>query len=406
MWGEKIYYFRKKNGLTQSELASGICSVSYLSKVERNSIEPSHDIIIPICERLNIQIDDHQTIEDIQEQLIDLYEEISEKNFSSVANNMDQLQIHMKWIEDPKTIALFNLLRSKYAMSKKELTIAKDHLDFVEQIADRLDAEGKYYYYSFQGLYNYLMGHFKSSLDFHTMANKLRKELNLTDPYFVYQLALIYSNTKSYSKSIAATHEALNIFNSKSSFTKSVDCLILLGINYNRIGSREEAKSYFFQALKASKHLSNRKELCFTVNHNLGYVFSSEGLSLEAIKYYQNALDLNSESIPTLYLIAKEYYLINHIENSLKYVHMGKNCLKNESTTYSFKLSLLLLKLNKLQESVEYEHLLIKSLNFFEKKKDEINQLEVYVELGKYYEKKFSYKNATKYFKKALELGS
>ncbi|WP_377887551.1 tetratricopeptide repeat protein [Alkalihalobacillus sp. R86527] len=404
MWGEKIHYYRKKRGLTQSDLAEGVCSVSYLSKLEHNSIDPSRDIIIPLCERLNIQIDDHQTIDEVKMELKLLYKEVAEKKLNVAEEKLDKIRNQMKWIEDPNTIALFSLMDARYKMWMKEMEAAKKELELVKSYLSLLESEQKYFYFSFWGLYLYLTGHFPDSLEYYASADKIRHELNLNDPYFVYQHAMVHSRMNSSARSIISAQEALDSFNATSSFSKSVDCLILLGINYNRIGDKDNAKSYLKQALRATEYLVDNNNILVTIYHNLGFVFSSEGRSMEAISYYEKSLKLNEENVQTMYLLAKEYYLTSQFDKSLKQLQKGMKFVKGRESTYSVKFSILALKLEKNEETTKFEHLLIHAKDFFQDRNDIVNLLDVYIELGDYYSKKFSYKNASMYYKKALEM--
>ncbi|WP_170875312.1 helix-turn-helix domain-containing protein [Virgibacillus pantothenticus] len=40
-----MFFYRKKNKLTQAVLAKGICSISYYIKIETGQITPSSEII-------------------------------------------------------------------------------------------------------------------------------------------------------------------------------------------------------------------------------------------------------------------------------------------------------------------------------------------------------------------------
>lgn len=404
MWGEKIQYYRKQRGLTQSQLSEGVCSVSYLSKLENNSIDPSRDIIVPICERLNIQFDDHQTIEEIKSELKILYKEISEKNVKTVEQMIGNIRTQMKWVEDPNTIALFSLMSARIAMGNRDLDSAKKELELVRGYFNLLENEQKYFYYSFWGLYHYLIEYFPDSLKYFTFADEIIKKINFIDPYVIYQQALVHSRVNNIAKSIICAHEALDTFNSTSSFSKSIDCLILLGINYNRIGDRDNAKSYFKQALKATKYLGDQKTILITIYHNLGFVYSSEGRPMEAITYYEKSLELNNNNVKTIYLLAKEYFLSNQFEKSNKHLQKGLKLVEDQNTPYSVKLSILALKLEKKANTTEYEHLLIYAEGFFKNRNDIVNLIDVYIELGDYYSKRYSYKNSSKYYKKTIEL--
>lgn len=52
--GKMVKWFREKMNLTQSELAEGIISVSYLSRIENGLTEPSKQILELLSKKLNI----------------------------------------------------------------------------------------------------------------------------------------------------------------------------------------------------------------------------------------------------------------------------------------------------------------------------------------------------------------
>jgi len=57
--GPVIKALRLERKMTQSELAAGICSRSYISLVEKGQVTPSPDIVKRLAERLGI---DHREI--------------------------------------------------------------------------------------------------------------------------------------------------------------------------------------------------------------------------------------------------------------------------------------------------------------------------------------------------------
>lgn len=52
--GEKIRHYRKLRGISQSELADGICTQATVSLIEKKDKIPSMEILVRICERLGI----------------------------------------------------------------------------------------------------------------------------------------------------------------------------------------------------------------------------------------------------------------------------------------------------------------------------------------------------------------
>ncbi|CCV64771.1 Transciptional regulator [Alteracholeplasma palmae J233] len=75
--GSTIKHQRKKFKMTLEEGAEGICSVSYLSKVENNMIEPSDKFLVDFAKRFKLP--DTHSIED--KKITELYEQIVNDTF-------------------------------------------------------------------------------------------------------------------------------------------------------------------------------------------------------------------------------------------------------------------------------------------------------------------------------------
>lgn len=58
MIGQRIRETRHRNNLTQEELSEGIISRTYLSLIEKGSVQPSTNVLIKLSERLNCSLND------------------------------------------------------------------------------------------------------------------------------------------------------------------------------------------------------------------------------------------------------------------------------------------------------------------------------------------------------------
>ena len=79
MIGAKIRYFRQMKGITQEQLASGICSIPYLSKIEHGLAQPSEELVEHLCKELGVsldQVDDEDRISEVTNLLRDWYREM------------------------------------------------------------------------------------------------------------------------------------------------------------------------------------------------------------------------------------------------------------------------------------------------------------------------------------------
>ncbi|QFR70031.1 helix-turn-helix domain-containing protein [Companilactobacillus paralimentarius] len=56
--GSVIYDKRRSLNLTQSDLANGLCNQNTISKMEKHNMTPQMDVLIKICQRLDLSLND------------------------------------------------------------------------------------------------------------------------------------------------------------------------------------------------------------------------------------------------------------------------------------------------------------------------------------------------------------
>ena len=58
MIGNRIKELRNNQKLTQEELSEGIVSRTYLSLIEKGSVQPSNNVLVKLSERLGVNVND------------------------------------------------------------------------------------------------------------------------------------------------------------------------------------------------------------------------------------------------------------------------------------------------------------------------------------------------------------
>ena len=56
--GKIVLDERKKSGMTQTELASGICNQNVISKLEKHNVMPTLSVLIRLCRKLDLTLND------------------------------------------------------------------------------------------------------------------------------------------------------------------------------------------------------------------------------------------------------------------------------------------------------------------------------------------------------------
>lgn len=93
--GDRIRYYRRIMGLSQKDLAAGICTQATISLIEKQNKLPSIRILMNLCERLNIHIDDvivNSRQSEIRNQLNEVRQHIIQGNFDAAKNQLDRIK--------------------------------------------------------------------------------------------------------------------------------------------------------------------------------------------------------------------------------------------------------------------------------------------------------------------------
>ena len=109
--GEKIRHYRKLRGLSQSELADGICTQATVSLIEKKDKIPSMEILVRICERLGITMnlvivnDDSQ----IYSLISDIKKSFYQNDFNGISDKLCKLNnINVNNKQEIKLIHFFH----------------------------------------------------------------------------------------------------------------------------------------------------------------------------------------------------------------------------------------------------------------------------------------------------------
>lgn len=109
--GEKIRHYRKLRGISQSELADGICTQATVSLIEKKDKIPSMEILVRICERLGITM--NLVIVNDDSQIYSIISEIKklfyQDDYDSIVSKLDKLKdININNKQEIKLIHFFS----------------------------------------------------------------------------------------------------------------------------------------------------------------------------------------------------------------------------------------------------------------------------------------------------------
>lgn len=413
MIGTRIRYYRKLGGYTLETLSEGICSVSYLSKIE-NGGNSSDDIIVHLCKRLGISfsaVDDSAKTEKLKDRMDEWYRilvsyeeppEVLEEERAKLEQDMTQ-----SGIEEPLIHLRFNLFSLRYQLFKVNLDEAKRLIKHLSGFKEIFDPELEYYYYHFCGIYYNIVNDYSNAIKCLKMAEEAIKMISHTETeeaHLNYQFANLYSKFLRISDCMNYAEKALAIFNKDYNVTRIADCQTILGVSNREIKNFIKAEYHYGQALKFAKLLNDPIRLGM-IYHNLGFVKNGLGASDEAIDFYKQALvykekleNYDASKVKTMYLLAKEHLKLDNTEECLVITKQALTLAKKlTDKEYYFQLKLVESEVEGIRDE-NYENLIYNEAIPYFKKRERWDRVATHAEnLADYYFQ-------IKYYKKAGEM--
>ncbi|GGB42262.1 helix-turn-helix transcriptional regulator [Fictibacillus barbaricus] len=409
--GERIRYFRRVKNLSQQELASGICSVPYLSKIENGVTEPSEEIQQHLANRLQIGLGPVNEKEILQ-RYVNLFQQLYLRDYKLAEQKFKLLtKSPFQYVDEDIYHKIF---KSIYLlMAKQETREAQVLLDEVAYIGNVIRGEKGFYYFIARGLLSYYKKEYKGAFGYLLEAETRLEHNRFQEWEKGYLLYLIGLTANQLYKNIVAleyTNKALEIFDKTYIFKRSADCRILLGIIYLRIKNLEEATNQFGLAETIANAFDDDL-LRGAIYQNLGIIATKKDDSETAIQLFAMSLQAkrnqpNSFKLSTIVTLAKEYEKTNRPKQGLALIEEGLNLTEQNPLYRGYELHFMYYKHVFAPENNEEEkiHFMVHELiPYFEQRNEWIHLTEYYPIIGKYYESHQKYKNASKYYYLTIE---
>ncbi|WP_164669966.1 tetratricopeptide repeat protein [Virgibacillus doumboii] len=342
--GERLRFFRKSQQTTQEEVAEGICSVSYYSKIENGQTTPSNEIIQLLCNRLGIKDSYHDQIflQRLKGNALNFYRLIRNQEIKKGKQVYRQIVDEFCDSLDPDISLITGLVQLRMALFDSDNKQAAHYYDKVVKLNEYLDRELSFLYCRVCGLYHYLYGDLGESLKLYKNVEQIGNYEFIEEVY--YQMALIYSRQNKLSFSSFYLEKALEIFVIKMDYKQCTNCNIILGVNYRKMQESEKAIECYNNILVQNP---DNKELVARTHHNLGLVYSKLKQSEIAIQHLLKSLSIK-ESLKgvspanTMYLIGKEFFIMDKITKALEWLEKGlKSIQEFENKDVFIKLRVL-----------------------------------------------------------------
>ncbi|MCM2677144.1 helix-turn-helix domain-containing protein [Alkalicoccobacillus plakortidis] len=300
-FGPIIKYYRLKSGITQAELADGICSIPHLSKIENNAYSVNKETASMLMERLGLDINDEVERYGI---LTEQLEEFSDAIFYYDFERSNQLRTLIESEEDyynrTNLVNLYHIYLGRYYLQKNKNDIGNEHIKIIEKNRTNLSPLEDLLYQNLIGVYLAVEGKTHESIN-HFLRLKANSN-NVTVQELSYNLALNFTKLGQYEKSIPYAQEALQLFKDRNNYIRIIHIQMILAINYENMHLFEESKNVYRNLLRNAR-LLNQTDIYYKLLHNFALLLKSNNIYSKAseylkecVVYYKNLPDLKEKN--------------------------------------------------------------------------------------------------------------
>lgn len=408
--GPFIKLHRIEQEMTQEELARGIVSMSYLSKIENERTTASPEVIQMLCTRLGVQLDSEQD-EKIKKKCQEWYSLLFESEDKEKITILHNEILNLIKTSHSSSSVMFEIHRVRYFLILGRFKDALKQINKLNEISSTFDILHQFYWYKFRGNYNSLNSDFNEALRMYKQAEELMQQLDLATNEVAdlqYTISVTHSKLRNTLEAIDYANLALDIFRQKYNFYRCAHCHVVLGISYRRIRMYEKAIKNYNLAKHLGK-LNKNKHIIHLANQNLGYLHSTKGDLNQAILHYTEVLadedvNLNAKFTAVTSLI-KAYYSLGDMEQMKVLIESGLELLNSKAKEDFFQFYYYIIYTYKYvleEDHKKFESLVInKFIPYLKEHKDYANLAVYNTILGEHYEKKGKYKDSVNYYKQA-----
>ncbi len=307
--GKLIKYHRTRQGITQKELANGICSISYLSKIENGSITPNNDVIKLITSRLNISIQkDNDNNDEIKEKIFYWYRLIKERDKEKAKQKWKELENIYYTTSNLEAKQLLAVMKFIYEITFNNINQVKETYEKVKEAKSLFDNETLYYFYKFESLYFYYLNDLNAALVSLKQCEKIYDKIDLIDYDLYYNLSFFYKKTYQMQKSNYYAYTLLTLAQKNINIKFIINANMILAANYIRLGEYNSAEEIL---LKLKENVErNNVQITALIHHNLGYIYYQWNNLDKALNHLETALEYHInefDKIDTLFILALVY---------------------------------------------------------------------------------------------------
>ena len=405
--GSLLKYHRTKMKMTQNQLATGICSVPHLSKIESNSKEANVETIRLLLSRLDINLEDVEESEKkISTLLKQFVQNIQYLEVEKAVCTFREFEMYKEIIAFTKHIYIYELYKLRYYIFIKELKLGNHQIKWLNTQKPNFSQHEHYLLSYFSTLSLIMRGRYGEADEKLSIIVQECSHIESSGSFsfegeIFYHLALVKGYMGESGHAIYYGKKAMDLFKNQFNYKRMLHVHMSLAINYTQTKIYDEALVCYEHLIRNIEMLQEYN-LLPQIYHNIGDLRHKMGQYSIAIDYFKKSsviFNKNSKDyLLCLYNIAlSEFRLEKWMESRESFILLNKEALKMKVTQYHLYSSFYLLLLNnKKQQAMKF---LEDKVVPFTVKMDEQTESHQYFSniLAEYYKTEGKYEEAVKF---------
>ncbi|MDF2068227.1 helix-turn-helix transcriptional regulator [Bacillus sp. Cr_A10] len=318
--GSLIKYHRTKKGITQRELAMGICSIPHLSKIENNAKDANKETLRLLLERLEINLQDveksEQNIRHLLKEFLD-YIQFYEKD--KITEAFNQLENYVDIIVFTDYAYVYELYRLRYYVFIRDFNKAEEQSKWLQAQKQNFSQHEEYLFTYFKALFLVLRGRYEEGDELLTRLVQTDNRINHLEGEFYYHLGLVKGHLHQHSQAIFYGKKSLESYYEEYNLKRILHVMMMLAINYSRAELYDEALEIYSHLLRNAE-MFNQIELLPHIYNNIGDLHDSMANHSIALAYFKKSVSLMSKDtdfyLLSLYNLAYTEYKLGLWEDS------------------------------------------------------------------------------------------
>ncbi|QUE86290.1 tetratricopeptide repeat protein [Exiguobacterium alkaliphilum] len=413
-YGNLIKVERMRKNMKQTVLARGICSVSYLSKIENNQTSPSEEVLELIFERLELQV---PLYFDFSNQVDKVKEDIRNILKEAILNRNDNAKRKdiLKFIEHPA------VKQSKTLYVTLMLTLARfgimpggdaKYITEVSWIEDQLSRDDDLRYTLIKALQMFQKNEKQLAFDLVEKLNELLPGSGLPDWEIAdmrYIMGGLYYKFTDNIQALENVKFALTYFQENFCLERIVECHLIIGLSYKRRKRYSDALSHYQKAIKVIS-ATDLKNYYGMLYNNMGEIYSLLGDQDKALQYFIESFEYKIDIRSKLYSVLSLIEVNSNQENEegvLHWLSVGYELMENENEVEEFNRHFDIYQNHFKEKNIpNLIESLKKAVNYFETHDEYMYTKKYALWLAKELRENGKYKLATEYYEKVISIMS